>query len=233
MRSFAKEHIMKGMAAFAVLLLGVGSMFAQGPDDGTLQVGEYDGGSVAIRTATGFVNQDSSIKRKWYVIDDVNAPVRLEHAGVFPRLEEKENVQLLVPIGTVSPKQAISAVEVRYVLFDVWGERLRTMAVTRMSDSSTHVDLRTNEKFPALESEASQVVTVFAFVARVRTAEGQQWNFDGPRVTSRIASFGMSVAPADLNPDQPRIVDPALIYWAYGIRQKESPAKASKPAGPK
>ena len=91
----------------AVLFICAGMAFAQGSDDGSLQVTEYDGGSVAIRTSTGFLNQDSSIKRKWYVIDDLNAPVKLERAGVFPRLEEKENVHYMVPVGTVAPKEAM------------------------------------------------------------------------------------------------------------------------------
>ena len=217
----------------AVLFICAGMAFAQGSDDGSLQVTEYDGGSVAIRTSTGFLNQDSSIKRKWYVIDDLNAPVKLERAGVFPRLEEKENVHYMVPVGTVAPKEAISAVEVRFVLFDVWGDRLRTLAVTRLTDSSTHVELRPTDKWPAMESEASQLVTVVAFVARVRTAEGQVWTFDPARVASRMWGLGVTAGQADLAPDQQRIVDPTLIYWTYALRSKETNTKSAKAAVPK
>ena len=224
---------MRSLAAVAMVLLFSGVMFGQASDDGTLQVSEYDGGSVAIRTAGGFVNQDSSIKRKWYVIDDANAPVKLERAGVFPRLEEKENIHYMVPVGTVDPKQAISAVEVRFVLFDVWGDRLRTLAITRLTDSSTHVDLRPADKWPTLESEASQLVEVVAFVARVRTSEGQVWTFDPGRVASRIAALGLNAGTGDLNPDQQRMVDPALIYWSYALRAKESPARSAKVVAPK
>ncbi len=219
-------------SAIATLFLCAGMALAQASDDGSLQVTEYDGGSVAVRTATGFLNQDSSIKRKWYVIDDLNAPVKLERAGVFPRLEEKENLHYMVPVATVAPKEAISAVEVRFVLFDVWGDRLRTLAVTRLTDSSTHVELRPTDKWPALETEASQLVTVLAFVARVRTAEGQVWTFDPPRVASRMLGLGVNVAQPDLAPDQQRIVDPTLIYWTYALRSKE-PQKAAKAALPK
>lgn len=224
--------MMRSFFPLAILLICVGMAFAQGSDDGSLQVTEYDGGSVAVRTATGFVNQDSSIKRKWYVIDDLNAPVKLERAGVFPRLEEKENVHYMVPVGTVAPKEAISAVEVRFLLFDVWGDRLRTLALTRLTDSSTHVELRPTDKWPALESEASQLVTVVAFVARVRTAEGQVWTFDPAKVASRIWGLGVTAAQADLAPDQLRITDPALIYWTYALRSKDA-MKAAKATPPK
>jgi len=225
--------MMRSLTAVAVLLLCVGMALAQGSDDGSLQVTEYDGGSVAVRTPNGFLNQDSSIKRKWYVIDDVNAPVKLERAGVFPRLEEKENVHYLVPVGTVAPKEAISAVEVRFALFDVWGDRLRTVAVTRLTDSSTHVELRPVDRWPALESEASQLVTVVAFVARVRTAEGQVWTFDPAKVSSRMLGLGVIAGQADLAPDQQRMVDPTLIYWTYALRSKDQSARNAKAVPPR
>ena len=131
---------MRATAVVAVLFFIFQSAVAQDKGDSSLQVRQEDGGRVAVRTASGFLNQGSSLKRTWYVIDDQKAPAGLDHAGVFPRLDEKEKLQYIMPVATVTPKQAISAVEMRYVLFDVWGQRLRTLSVTQLADSSTHVD---------------------------------------------------------------------------------------------
>lgn len=202
------------------------SAVAQNKGDSFLQVREEDGGSVAVRTANGVLNQGSSLKRTWYVIDDQKAPAGLDHAGVFPRLDEKEKMQYIMPVGTVSPKQAISAVEVRYVLFDVWRQHLRTLSVTQLADSSTHVDFRGSAMWVTLESEVSQLVTVVSFVARVRTAEGGVWTFDASRMVRQLQDLGLNVVPADLVPDELRMINPGLIYWTYSSKEGEA-AKAA------
>jgi hypothetical protein len=216
---------MRRIFAWGTLLLSMASTLALGQTDTNLQVNEYDGGSVALRTATGFLNQDSTLKRTWYVIDDTSSPVRLERAGVTIRLDEKERIQYFVPIGTLAPKGAISAVEVRYLLFNIWGERLRTLSLTRLADSSTHIDLRAGNDWPALELEASQLVTVVAFVARVRMADGQQWTYNVHDMAARIESAGLTVSVSDLSADEQRIVNPALVYLMYVLRQSGAPAK--------
>lgn len=216
---------MRVIFAWGTLLICMASTLALGQTDANLQVNEYDGGSVALRTPTGLLNQDSTLKRTWYVIDDTNSPVRPERAGVTTRLDEKERIQYFVPVGTVSPKQAISAVEVRYVLFNIWGERLRTLLLTRLADSSTHVDLRAGNDWPALELEASQLVTVVAFVARVRMADGQQWTYNAHDMAARIEALGLKAAESDLSADEQRIVNPALVYLMYALRQSGAAAK--------
>jgi hypothetical protein len=215
---------MRATAMVAVLFLISQSAVAQNKGDGSLQVREEDGGSVAVRTANGVLNQGSSLRRTWYVIDDQKAEVGLDHAGVFPHLDEKEKLQYFMPVGTVSPKQAISAVELRYVLFDVWGQHLRTLSVTQLADSSTHVDFRGSNQWVALESEVSQLVTVVSFVARVRTAEGRVWTFDAVRMVPQMQDLGLRVVPADLVPDEQRMINPGLIYWTYFSKNGEAKA---------
>jgi hypothetical protein len=212
---------MRSVVAVAVLFLSFQFAAAQGNADSSLQISEEDGGGVAVRTASGLLNQDSSLKRRFFVVADTNSPAGIEHAGIYSRLDEKEKVDYFLPFGTVSPKQAISAVEVRFVLFDVWGERIRTLSSTRLVDSSTHVDLRGTNKWMALESEVGQLVTVVSFVARIRTADGDVWTFDPNRVASRIEGLGLNVAPPELLPDEQRVVNPGLIYWTY-TRQGET-----------
>lgn len=213
---------MRGLSAMAVLFIGVGSLVAQESGEASIQVHEEDGGSVAVRTANGMLNQDSSLKRKWYVIDDKNSPVWLDHAGVFSRFDAKENVQYLVPVGAVSPKQLISAIEVRYLLFDVWGDRFRTLSVTRLTDSSSSIDFRDNNRWPALESEVSQFLTTVAFVARVQTAEGRVWSFDEDRVLAQIQTLGKNVHPVDLTPDDQPTIKPGVIFWRYSPQRKDT-----------
>ena len=218
---------MRVTIAIAALILCVKPLIGQIKPDTSLQVREEDGGSVAVRTANGFLNQDSSLTRRWCVIDDSNSPAALDHAGAYPRFDEKDNMQYLMPAGVVSPRQAISAIEVRYVLFDVWGEHLRTLSLTRIVDSSTHLDLRTGANWPALESEVSQLVTVVAFVARVRNSDGDVWTFDAKRILRPMETLGVKVAAADLVPDEQRMVNPGVIYWTYSPRQGDSSIKAA------
>jgi hypothetical protein len=218
---------MRVTTAAVLLILCLQPLFGQTKPDTSLQLREEDGGSLAVRTANGFMNQDSSLKRQWCVIDDLNSPASLDHAGVYSRFDEKENVQYLQPVGVVSPRQAISAIEVRYVLFDVWGQHLRTVSLTRIVDSSTHLDLRTGMNWPALDSEVSQLVTTVAFVARVRTSEGDVWTFDPHRILRPFETLGVKVTAEELVPDEQRIVTPGVIYWTYAPREGASAIRAA------
>ncbi|MBZ5685449.1 MAG: hypothetical protein LAP86_10460 [Acidobacteriia bacterium] len=223
---------MRGFMAVVVLFLSIPYVVAQNSGDPALQVHQDDGGSVSVRTIGGWMNQDSSLKRTWFVVDDPNAPARLERAGVFPRLDEKEGVHYFVPVATVSPKQAISAVEVRYMLFDVWGDRIRTLSVTRLVDSATHIEVRESNRFPALESEAGQLVMLVAFVAHVRTADGRTWAFDPPGMVRQIRDLGLNCAPADLAPDEQKLIDPQKLYWTYAPARRQAATKDSQPSRP-
>ena len=205
------------------------NVMTQNKGDSSLQVREEDGGSVAVRTANGVLNQDSSLKRTWYVIDDPKAPAVLNHGGVSPRLDDKDMQQYFIAVATVSPRQLISAVEVRYVLFDVWGQHLKTFSLTELADSSTHIDFRGSNKWSALESEASQLLTVVSFVARVRMADGAVWTFDADRMTSQVDDLGLNVAPADLIPDEQRMIDPRLIHCIYSSKSGEATKTAGVP----
>jgi hypothetical protein len=218
--------VMRGIAAVAVLFMCTGSLFAQAGGNAGFQFREDDGGSVIVHTANGVLNQNSSLKRRWLAIDDLSSPVRLSRTGVFPHFDEKEQMQFLVPVGTVSPLQAISAIEVRYLLFDVWGQHLRTLSLTRLADSSTSVDLRESTRWPAWESEASQLVTVVAFVARVRTADGHVWASDAEKLAPQLQALGLNVTLDDLTPDEQRAIDPRAVYWMYYPTQKRPAANA-------
>ncbi len=213
---------MRALLFVAFSFLAMGVAVAQSKANAEFQVHQEDGGSVVVKTVGGYLNQESSLKRTWYVIDDPAAPAGLDRAGVFPHFDEKEKTQYLVPVGTVSPKEAISAVEVRYVLFDVWGDHLRTIAVTRLIDSSTHVELRQSHEWLALDSEVAQLVSAVAFVARVRTADGDVWSYDANRLAARINGLGLNVGVADLLPDEQRMVNPGLIYWTYSPKQGDT-----------
>jgi len=216
---------MRGVIIAAVLLL-CGVAHAQiESDDGMLQVRQENGGSVAVRTAGGTLNQDSSLQRRWYIINDANSPVRLERAGVFPRFDEREGVHYFLPIGTVSPKDAISAIEVRYLLFDIWGEHLRTFSVTKITDSSTHVDLQAGNRWPALETEASQLVSVFAFVTRVRATDGQTWTYNADRMLQRMQALGVNVGQKDLLADDPWMGNAEIFRWLRILARGDASAK--------
>ncbi len=103
------------------------------------------------------------------------------------------------------------------------------MTLTRLIDTSTSVEVRDNG-WPAWESEVSQLVTVIAFVARVRTADGQVWTYDAEKMVPQIQALGLSVTRPDLTPDDQRAINPRSIYWTYYPMQKGSATNATEHA---
>ncbi len=221
---------MRGMMALAVLFVWVGSLTGQ--VNGDFQVREDDGGRAVVRTANGVLNQHSSLRRRWLAVDNLSSPIRLNGAGLLTRFDEKEQTHFLVPIGTITPKRAISAIEVRYLLFDIWSQHLRTVALTWLADSSTNVDLRENTRWPAVEYEASQLVTTVAFAARVRTAEGQVWTFDAEKMLAQIQGLGLSAMAADLTPEDWRLTTPCSVCWTRYPAGKAAPSNSARDSHP-
>jgi len=214
----------RALALAVVLFMSISSLVAQVNGDAVLQVREDDGGSVIVRGPNGLLNQSSSLKRKWYAIDDAACTVRLNRTGIYTKFDNTQGTYAFVPVGSLTPKQAISAVEVRYILFDVWGQRIRTLSLTKLADSATSVDFRDSSAWPAWEPEVSNLVTVVAFVARVRTADGAVWTYDKAAMLQQIQTLGVAIAQPDMVPDDQQAVQTrAIVYWG-GAGAPKKPA---------
>ena len=168
-----------------------------------------DGGSV--QTDLGFnikVNSKSTLRRE-YVAVVSNLPVSFLGApGVTTIYEAGKNRYASGNYKYASKSTvvagdalAVTAFEVRFVTFGIFGNRVRTLSATVVEDIPAG-ERRTYDWKWRLhsENEVSEHFASVAFVAQVRTADGQVHVANQADVLEAVRQFAVEATEADLNP---------------------------------
>ncbi len=160
-----------------------------------------DGGGVTTALSYGIkVNPRSSLHRKWIVVNDSSCPLKLERAGVTSEYGERD--YSFRASGMMVPSTPIVAVEIRFLLYDMFGGHLKTLTMTDVEDlgSGERMELRGHGSWRAWESEVTEFYTAVSFVAQVRTAGGTVWRYSREGISQELKRIQISIAPEYLEP---------------------------------
>ncbi len=172
-------------------------------DSMELQIEELAGGSVVTNLGYGIaINKGSTLKRSFYVFNDPGCPVQLQGAGVSTRYNDRN--YSFVPKGELRAEEPVAAVEIRFLLFDVWGEHLKTLSATEIKDLGVGTSLEIKEigTWQAWENDVSRYLTSVAFVSRVRTLDGKGWTANTSALLQRAAELDLKPDESDLDPKE-------------------------------
>ena len=176
----------------------------------TLTVVPLDGGSVTTNLSSGIaVNKGSSLKRKWFVINSVTCPAFLSLAGIKTVYHSSSDYSAggyeFNPQGTISAKGDVTAFEVRFVLFDIWGDRMEALSLSQLAELAPNSPFEFSEagEWYASESDVREFFTAVAFVAHVRLADGTTWNYDPNGIVTQLAKIQLHLNKEGLNPTNP------------------------------
>lgn len=103
--------------------------------------------------------------------------------------------------------EPISAIEVRVLTFDIWGERGTSLVMTEVKDFGPGKHKLTGTWKLYSENEASEFYAAIAYVARVRTRDGKVLKADVRPVIEQAQKFYAKFAEADLEPEKAPIPD--------------------------
>jgi hypothetical protein len=187
---------MKSILARATLLLLVLTVPSRRLTAGDLKIDAADGGSVVTDLGHGIqVNKGSSLHRSFVTINDVTAPVQLQDTGVTVSFSSELSRYSFTRGGRVSAAEALSAFEVRHVLFGMFGEWIRTVSGQEVVDveKASSFDLHEESAWTADETQVSRLLTVVSFVANARTTSGRVWHSDTKRISDAIAQLNLSL----------------------------------------
>ena len=137
-----------------------------------------DGGSVTTVLSSGIaVNDNSTLRREWVVVHDSGLPVDIvgtpgvktvyERGGRYTRGEYEYEAEY-----TISATEPIAAVEVSFILFDVWGIRTKTLSATDVEDFAVGEHSLDASWRVFSENEVSEYYASVGYVAAVRTKAG-------------------------------------------------------------
>jgi hypothetical protein len=146
------------------------------------------------------INEKSTMHRSFLDIDDPTCPIQLSRVGVFTTFNEGNFVYRAT--GTILPSEPIVAFDVTLVLYDAFGDRIETLGLVRIADinAGEAYDLSPRANWQASEGEVTRLLTVVAFVSRVRTASGRVWRLSEKPILDEIQRV-----PLQLNGD---------IFWS-------------------
>ena len=165
----------------------------------SLQVTKVDGGSVVTVNSSGHgLNADSSLRRSWFVINDPSCSVQLTNAGIATGLDY--NQYYFSEKGAAKVSNSILAYEIRYMLFDVFGNHLRTLSIMNVKDVSNGTTCGQHGLWKPIRSNyAAELLTVVTVVTQVREADGKIWRFNPKSLGEEIARVGLKV-PGEFEP---------------------------------
>ncbi len=166
-----------------------------------LQTTTTDGGSVV--TDLGYsikINEKSSLRRTLVVINDPSCPLQLSEAGI--NIEYNDRSYSYRPTGTATAQGALSAIEVRYLLFDMFGNHFKTLSATKAADlgSGSALQLKEIGSWRAWENEVSELLTIVAFVGHVRDSDGSVWRHRADPINDELNKIRLRVTTGDLDP---------------------------------
>jgi hypothetical protein len=161
-----------------------------------------------------FSGDESSLVMEWVVIDDPRLPVKFtEPCGVAPsqdteRILDHGGGQYLCyrAHGAVQVSDcAVAAYEFRFLLFDIWGEHLRTLSGVEIRDLEKHSRYKDEYRWDLFDpTEGREYHASLGFIARVRTADARVLKADTAFVIREAQRFTERFTEADLDPQTPK-----------------------------
>ena len=161
----------------------------------------FDAG--AMRTDLGYgiaLNNESTLKREGIAIIDPRLPATLnDSARVFTTYGDRTyKYAALVSVTAVEP---LTAVEVRFLVFDVFGDRVRVLSMTEVADIPAGMTKKFVPEWNVYsENEAEDHYASIGYVARVRTQAGKVIDADLTPVLAEARRFSRKLTEADLAP---------------------------------
>ena len=141
-----------------------------------LTLTKTDGGSVVTKLEGSLkVNDGSSLRRDYITINDPTCPLQLNTIGVETSYRDPGYV--FKPSGTFQVTEPIVAYEVHHVLYDVFGEHMKTLSNQEVIDVEGKGTFSVYSTWYASEDNVEGYLICVSYVANVRTKSGKIWRY--------------------------------------------------------
>ena len=142
-----------------------------------LTVSKKDGSSVVTRLGMGIkVNEGSTLNRVQTTINDASCPIQLTDIGIETLYSSSS--YSFKPIGNFTTKEPIVAYEVVHLLYNVFGEHMKTLSNTEITDIDGQKDFSKYSSWYASENNVSEYLICVSYVSNVRTKSGKLWHYN-------------------------------------------------------
>lgn len=194
---------MKKLIIAAVLAGFAGSAHAEA------DVARASGGSIQTKLGHGIViNEDSSMEREWIIINDPNLPATL-HAPTGVRTGYKSSTRYdsggyqYRAKFDLTAKEDLVAIQVNFMLFDLWGNQTRLLSSTDVIDIDEGKKITLKPRWSVhSENEVSEYYASIAYIARIRTKAGELLAMPNKYILDIAQEFSEDVSDDSLEPEE-------------------------------
>jgi hypothetical protein len=161
------------------------------------------GGSIKTELGMGItVNKGSTLEREWITVHQALPADLVGTTGVRTvyksgRVSGEYNYEAEL---TLEAKEPLSAFTVHYLLFDVWGRHVRTLALTEVTDADPGNKTFSGTWRAWSENDVSTYYASIAYLARLRTKAGRVIAADTTPVLAEARKFTTKLSAEDLEP---------------------------------
>lgn len=178
--------------------------------DVSVTVTRADGGSIVTnRRLLGLdaLAEGSSLKREWIAVHHAVMPVSLSGTPgvktIYLSEDYREEYGYMADIQ-IESKQAVRAIEVRFLIFDVWGNHVRSLSYGEVTDREAGSKVKMGCLWPFYsKNEAEQHYASIAYVARVRLDDGTVLEAPTVSVVKEAQKFSKKFTAKELEPENP------------------------------
>ena len=166
----------------------------------SVTIASETGGSMEEMGVGMPLNSGSTLMRDWVVIHDDRLPVDFDGTpGVDPLYVGRSDIRYDTRVILTASEPA-TAVNARFVTFDVFGEHVTTLGATEVVDLTPGERRAFTWRWRVGENDASEHFASIAFIASVRTADGQVHTADYETIVCVVELFALAATVADLDP---------------------------------
>jgi len=149
------------------------------------------------------LNKDSMLERQWVVVNDEALPAKIDgRAAPVPYYSRDRKRYQYSANYSFSVETGISAIEIHFILFDVWGERTKTLSATEITEFPAGVHQLYHEWRISREHEASEHYSSIGYIARLRLKDGTILYADTDAILNEARRFSASITVNDLTPEE-------------------------------
>jgi len=173
------------------------------PQTNAITVTYVDGGSITTHLGYGIsVAGGSSIHREWISVHDSRLPIKLEGTpGVKTYYQDrsyggdyiyKSNFNLIA-------LESITAIEINFLLFDIWGNHVKSLSLTEVVDISQGTPKSFTGEWSALsENEVEKYYASISYISKVRIKDGKVLEAEKSPIVKEALKFSSKFTEADL-----------------------------------
>jgi len=196
---------------FIALLFCSAALLSTGAAADRSGVTVLKGSGGSIRTALSarvVLNEKSDLQREWITISDKSlSVVFMGLTGIDTMYESKTSYSssryIYRSIFTIDCLEPITAVEIKFIAFDVWGKTIKTLVQTEIANYGVGIHRLTAQWNLFSENEASEFYASIAYISRVRTKEGKVLVADLTTVLEEAKIFNTKFEASELEPEKP------------------------------